>query len=330
MAIPVVIAKNGLGMPVRAVSGNAPGMVVAENGLGMPIVISDNGVPFVVDGLWSPLDLFAEGQPGHWPGGYNPSRGTIWQNAEGNTAATANGQPVGLVLDISAWAGKSLPEVMAAQSEVVAQPLNFTVSPYSIATPAATLGTNTITTSSNATGMFWDGLTNRSPRMVTVQFSDFADSTFGIYDVTSGRALATSNAASGALTTMYVPNSGSNNGRLYFRLVSPGSVTIDAFSVKVIPGAPASQTTVLSRPTLTLSDGIWHVYDDGGDSLPVILPAGTYGVAYIDSDGEITFDTATDPTDSLFAERQVDVIIRQGDFTDDEKAAIAAYWARYQ
>lgn len=47
---PVVIATNGLGIPVRPVEANAPSMTVAANGLGIPIVISDNGAPFIVDG----------------------------------------------------------------------------------------------------------------------------------------------------------------------------------------------------------------------------------------------------------------------------------------
>ena len=51
MAIPVTIATNGLGLPVRAVDGGAPVMQVASNGLGLPIVLSDLGAPFVVLGV---------------------------------------------------------------------------------------------------------------------------------------------------------------------------------------------------------------------------------------------------------------------------------------
>lgn len=38
-------------MAVRPVDSGAPVLTVAENGFGMPIVISDLGVPFVVEGL---------------------------------------------------------------------------------------------------------------------------------------------------------------------------------------------------------------------------------------------------------------------------------------
>ncbi len=50
MGIPVVISTNGCGLPVKAVSGNAPVMTVATNGYGMPIVLSDLGVPFIIQG----------------------------------------------------------------------------------------------------------------------------------------------------------------------------------------------------------------------------------------------------------------------------------------
>lgn len=52
--IPVVIADNGLGMPVRPVDDNAPVLTIADNGLGAPIVISDDGAPFIIEGYEPP------------------------------------------------------------------------------------------------------------------------------------------------------------------------------------------------------------------------------------------------------------------------------------
>lgn len=59
--IPVVIASNGLGIPVKQVDSGAPVMTVAANGLGAPIVLSDRGTPFVVEGgvVPQPLPSFA-------------------------------------------------------------------------------------------------------------------------------------------------------------------------------------------------------------------------------------------------------------------------------
>src|SRR5690606_769819 len=44
------IAENGRGLPVRPVEKNAPLLSVVETGLGIPVVISDKGVPFILDG----------------------------------------------------------------------------------------------------------------------------------------------------------------------------------------------------------------------------------------------------------------------------------------
>ena len=54
MGIPVVIAENGIGIPVCPVEANAPAMTIANNGYGAPIVISDIGAPFIVDGYVPP------------------------------------------------------------------------------------------------------------------------------------------------------------------------------------------------------------------------------------------------------------------------------------
>ncbi|SEB80029.1 hypothetical protein [Rhodobacter sp. 24-YEA-8] len=76
---------------------------------------------------------------------------------------------------------------------------------------------------------------------------------------------------------------------------------------------------------------IWHLWNDGGDSLNAApLPAGTYGLAYVDVLGGVTITTAasdgTTPINLLRAERQAQVILRQGAFTAAEEAQIRSYW----
>ena len=52
---PVVIAENGLGVPVIPVEDGAPVATVAENGLGIPITLVEaNGTPLVIEGLPEP------------------------------------------------------------------------------------------------------------------------------------------------------------------------------------------------------------------------------------------------------------------------------------
>lgn len=52
--IPVVIAANGNGLPVKSVTSGAPLMTVAASGIGAPIVLSDLGAPFIVQGAAAP------------------------------------------------------------------------------------------------------------------------------------------------------------------------------------------------------------------------------------------------------------------------------------
>ena len=52
--IPVVIAENGIGIPVKPVEKEAVLLTVAENGIGIPIVVSDNGVPYIIENMPDP------------------------------------------------------------------------------------------------------------------------------------------------------------------------------------------------------------------------------------------------------------------------------------
>lgn len=74
MGIPVVISDNGI--PVRPVDDGWPVMTVADNGLGTPITISDDGAPFVVQGLVppGPVNLIVNGT-------YDTD--TVWINGDG-------------------------------------------------------------------------------------------------------------------------------------------------------------------------------------------------------------------------------------------------------
>lgn len=85
---PVVIATNGQGFPVRPVDSDAPTMTIAANGWGAPIVLSDDGAPFIVEGL-EPDDLgfqeivLTNGSEGQWVG-YSDGGATRPQPAFGS------------------------------------------------------------------------------------------------------------------------------------------------------------------------------------------------------------------------------------------------------
>lgn len=77
---------------------------------------------------------------------------------------------------------------------------------------------------------------------------------------------------------------------------------------------------------------VWHLFDDGGDSLPAVLPTGAMYLAFCDYLGTASYASVssdgTTPTDLLRAERMGDVVVMGRDYTSAEKAALARYWAR--
>lgn len=89
---------------------------------------------------------------------------------------------------------------------------------------------------------------------------------------------------------------------------------------------PYQQNVSVNEVIELNTPNFYHLYNDGGDSLPVTLPEDTYGIAYIDHLSDIYYATRSNPSDTLFAERQIDVILRKGAFTDYEKTKIQQYW----
>lgn len=95
------------------------------------------------------------------------------------------------------------------------------------------------------------------------------------------------------------------------------------------PGPYQRVTTAYDITEAGVPD-VWHLSNDGGDSLPVSLPAGTYGRACVDAAGVVVVDSVTNPSNALVpsavGSTQADVILRQGAFSPEEDAQIRAYW----
>lgn len=96
---------------------------------------------------------------------------------------------------------------------------------------------------------------------------------------------------------------------------------------------PYQRVTTDRDVTETGVPDVWHLYNDGGDSLLAgAVPAGDYGLGWVDALGNVSFDTVTSngttPINVLRAEYQADVILRQGDFTADERLGLTRYWER--
>ncbi|MBJ2153656.1 hypothetical protein [Paracoccus sp. IB05] len=113
------------------------------------------------------------------------------------------------------------------------------------------------------------------------------------------------------------------------------SFTIRAGKVQIEKAplvSPYQHVAAANDVTETGNPEVWYLWSDGGDSLDATpVPAGTYGLAWVDVLGEMTVSSVTSdgttPVDLLRAERQADVILRQGTFTSAEEAQIRSYWA---
>lgn len=77
---------------------------------------------------------------------------------------------------------------------------------------------------------------------------------------------------------------------------------------------------------------LWHLYNDGGDSLDITIPPGVWGVANLAIDRSyriesISFNEGGMIT-TLLGERQIDCIYRRGAWSPAEILAIQQYWER--
>ncbi|WP_112312496.1 hypothetical protein [Pseudogemmobacter bohemicus] len=250
-------------------------------------------------GVFSPLpfhpsDLFAAGQPGHWPGGYDPTQARLWQTATGVVArVAAAGQQVAIVPDRS-QGGALGPELSAAE--------------YTISTANQPVHTAAV-----------EGLYRFDMEIVSGD----------------GRARQQGTMPSIAHTLSFAPalleaDVIARPGSLLRINTNAATGLVCRPTLRLIAGNHASQEVAVARPTLSQSGGKWCLETDGGDSLSITLPAGTYGRAWVSAAGVVTVDTVTNPTNALIptavGATQADVILRQGAFTSTEEAQIRAYW----
>lgn len=268
---------------------------------------------------WSPAALFDGGQAGHWPGGYDPAAGRMWQDSAGSLSAVSPGQPVGLVLDNSQGA--------ALGGELLVNG-DFAASTGWTMPAGATISGGKLNLSSVGSGQqVWQAFTGDGTFEVVIV----------IDSISAGAIQAWMHGPGAAGPNLSTPGThicrltGSAIQRLGLRVIGVTTAVISSVSYRRIAGYHAYQATALSRPTLQQTGGIWHLSNDGGDSLAVSLPSGTYGRAWVDAAGVVSVDTVTDPTNALIPTAvnatQADVILRQGAFSADEETSIRAYWA---
>lgn len=130
--IPVVISTNGFGIPVKAVSGNAPTMTVASNGYGTPIILSDLGQPFIVEGGSVPTNVTRLAHR-TYGAGYNsgaaPLTGDGTEKTFGTTFVNESGAPITVCsIAFQGWTLRTTGTTDASASYVVTGNIEYPVS----------------------------------------------------------------------------------------------------------------------------------------------------------------------------------------------------------
>ena len=239
---------------------------------------------------FSPSSLFASGEQGAW---YDPSDlSMMFQDSAGTTPVTADGQPVGLILDKSSGlvlGADIAPNTFNALNATITNGGTF---PSTATATASTYGfvVSAITTAGKyyEYSMSWTGNINNR----TLQVGD------GSYGPTS-------TLQSGTITGRIL-TSGTQIYAYIFGATVGESFTVTDITCKLVSGNHATQATAASRPLKTSTGAAyWTNYDAVDDVLnttfpsslgssctvcranvgaaPTILTAQTIGTSYADS-----------------------------------------------
>ena len=201
--------------------------------------------------LWSPASLFASSEVGAW---YDPSDlTTMFQDSAGTTPVTADGQPVGLILDKS--------KGLALGSEHVVTPLvgtasgEWTIDSNSVKRNGSSSGNAIVKVSAPSIGWY----------KIVFNVSDFSGDSFSL-NYPGGNIGAVS--ANGTVTRYVYVTSTSTTFSFIPWGGAVGEATITNISYRPIAGNHASQATAASRP-LYKTDGTYHwlQFDGVDDSL---------------------------------------------------------------
>jgi hypothetical protein len=238
-----------------------------------------NGRPF------SPSSLFSNGEQGVL---YDISDlSTMFQDAAGTVPVTADGDPVGLVLDKHSWGGKTLEQVLADQPELWTGGTSAGTAGY--ATFDAGTGYWTVNRDASGSGnvQAFSPVAGKTYR-IDLDFSPLGTGTYHYINNTQagGSAFVTPFSSPGHLTYFY---RATNGGTVSFGNPANGcSWGFKVSSIKEIPGNHAAQSSTSKRRAFKTDGSLYWLLDDGvDDDLPVTLPdlGSNCTVAYADETG---------------------------------------------
>lgn len=208
---------------------------------------------------FSPSSLFASGEQGVW---YDPSDlSTMFQDSAGTTPVTADGQPVGLILD------KSQGLVLGSEMITVTANRDFSSDTgfWVKGTGASISGGKANFSSASGWSLYRTsfGVSAGNLYEVSLTISGYSAGTIKVACGSTPGYSATF-AANGTYTVRLGPIAGGDFGFV----TSSFTGSIDDISVKAVSGNHASQATASSRPLYKTSGGLhWLQFDGVDDSL---------------------------------------------------------------
>lgn len=265
---------------------------------------------------FNPLTLFAQGQQGAW---YDPSDlTTLFQDAAGTTPVTADGDPVGLMLDKSR-------ELERGPELVTNGTFDADLSGWTSSTGSFQWGSG--------------GVVGRSSTGITDEFYQSVNTAIGSFYVVEVEINNFTLNPEGYVDGL-VPNTLENTGvnQFVFKatatshnvgIIATGAdIEFTRISVKELPGNHASQPTTAAKPTYR-TDGTlrWLEFDGVDDQLVATIPGITNAtVAIAKSTGtEITYPVDLSGGTFTMNETNYGIIVREGEFTAQEEANVIAY-----
>jgi len=208
---------------------------------------------------FSPSSLFASGEQGAW---YDPSDlSTMFQDSAGTTPVTADGQPVGLILDKS--------KVLVLGSELVTNGDFSSATGWSV--PAGlTIGGGVATATAASGYLYRLGNSIVAGRTYEVSFdvSEYSGTATIRGYIQATPVFGSTVSGNGHFTHRLTATATNVNSECGLNMSSGFNGVIDNFSIKEIAGNHATQATAASRP-LYKTDGTYHwlQFDGVDDSL---------------------------------------------------------------
>lgn len=280
---------------------------------------------------FSPSQLFSEGQQGAW---YDPSDlATLFEDAVGSDPVTADNDMTGLALDkhLGLELGPELVTNGTFDTDVNGWQITTTYPTFTIASVNGHLRMEGGNPSGTTYGAKQD-MAFQQGKTYQLSFDLISGPTnryVRVLDVSGGvvRSLAVGSDI-GIGTNNLIFTAQSNESGLSFEVFRDGVAEWDNISVRELPGNHATQDTTAAKPTYR-TDGTlqWLEFDGDDDALVANIPGITNAtVAIAKSTGtEITYPVDLSSGTFTMNETNYGVIIREGEFTEQETLDVTEY-----